>query len=47
MGIALSGQEISDEEAAKMLGDMFSEKTQDLDDTYDEISIDFKCVKGR
>lgn len=45
MGIALSGQEMSDEEATKMLGDMFSEKTQDLEDTYDEISIDFKCVK--
>ena len=45
MGIALSGQEMSDEEATKMLGDMFSEKTQDLEDTYDEISLDLKCVK--
>lgn len=45
MGVALSGQEMSDEDATKMLGDMFSEKTKNLEDTYDEISIDFECVK--
>lgn len=45
MGMALSGQDMSDDDATKMLGEMFSEKTQDLGDTYDEISVTFECVK--
>lgn len=45
MGMALTGEEITDEKASQILGELLSKKAQDLPDTFDEVTIDMECVR--